>query len=215
MSATIGNFYQRVSRAIRRGTVYDDDISGYASDAVRELEDMENWKYMWQQDTGTLTVDDTTLTKVRVKSIRSMKLKSDSGTFIPLRKVQYEDVTAQESGRPGAYWMQTKDILEFDSVPDKAYNYRLGYFQYSPTPLVDALAWLTIGEDLLIARTIRKMQPLLRDDKILARWANIEAVKLPALQESDLVSEIDGEDNTVVPFARELEELDVDAAEFT
>jgi hypothetical protein len=214
MSATIGNFYDRVSRAIRRGNVYDDDIPGYAADAVRELENIENWKYMWREARGTLVEGDAHFEIEDLKSIRYIVLvftSSNGETYTPLRKVKREQVISRANpGRPGAWWTQTIDgsttTLAFDAFADQDYSIGVGEFKYSANPLVDSLAWLTIGEDLLIARTIRKMQPILRDDKLVSRWREIEDSAMPALLEKELVAEYDGIDNVVVPFAEEMEE---------
>ncbi len=222
MSATIGLFYERVSRAIRRGTKYDDDIPGYAADAVRELEDLENWKHMWVEDeTKTLTIGTAQLdlgTGIKVKSVRFLKLIDENGAYIPLAKVQKEQVIStnlSDNQRPTAFWMINRDLIGLDEKPNIAYKYSVGYFQYSTSPLVDTLSWLTFAEDLLIARTIMKMQPLLRDDKLIQRWGQIEANRMPTLLESELVSEYDGQVNTVVPFANEIEEDRLIEVEFT
>jgi len=220
MSATIGNFYERVSRAIRRGIVYDDDIPGYASDAVRELENSTNWKYMWNEVSGNLVVSTTDNTLAfagspLLKNVRFIKLIALSGDHIPIRKTQRENVIGITSGRPGAFWMLDKNTVKLDAFPNKAYAYQAGYYAYSVRPLVDSLEWLTLAEDLLIARTIRKMQPILRDDKLIARWQEIENSVLPALLEAEVVSEFDGEDSGPVPFTLEVEEDTAEGASFT
>ncbi len=220
MSATIGDFYQRVSRAIRRRTLYDDDIPGYAADAVRELENNHNWKYMWKEVTGNLVVSTTDNLLAlsgspKLKSVRFLQFLSDGEDLIQVRKTQREKVIAIKSGRPGAFWMQTKDQIAMDAFPNETYPFQIGYFEYSPRPLVDALAWLTIAEDLLIARTIRKMQPILRDDKLIARWSETENSTMPALLEAEVVSEHDAEDTQMVPFTYETEEDTAKVAVFT
>ncbi len=225
MSATIGDFYQRVSRAIRRANKYDDDIPGYAADAVRELENSSNWKYMWESVNGALgistTVNTLDLTGVPsadsglVKSVRYIKLVSNAGTRVPLRKTQSENVIEVLNGRPGAFWMESKDVVGFDAFPNKAYPYIIGLYRYSARPLIDSLVWLTMSEDLLIARTIRKMQPILRDDKLIARWGEIENSTLPTLLEAEVVSEYDADDDIVTPFALEIEEDLAKTAEFS
>lgn len=225
MSATIGDFYQRVSRAIKRSTLFDDDISGYAADAVRELENNYNWKYMWtEKNDGLLSISATVnqldisigdSSFVGIKDVRYLQLKSDAGNLIPVRKTQREKVISIVSGRPGAFWMITKDLIGLDAFPDKAYPYQIGYFAYSERPLIDSCAWLTIAEDLLIARTIRKMQPLLRDDKLIARWSETENSVFPALLEAEVVSEHDAEDTQMVPFTLEVEEDAAEAAIFS
>ena len=219
MSATIGTFYERVSRAIRRSTVYDDDIPGYAADAVRELENQYDWKHMWNEVSDNLTISTTVnrLTPVltRVKNIRFIKTVADGGDQIPLRKTLRENVTAILSGRPGAYWMVDKDTVGLDSFPDKAYAYEMGYFRYSETPLKSTLPWLTISENLLIAKTILAMQPILRDDALVQRWGRIVDTVLPPLLESEVVSEVDGQEGRMVPFTLEVEEDMLDLVTFS
>lgn len=218
MSATIGNFYQRVSRAIRRGTKYDDDIPGYAADAVQELENSHNWKYMWEESSDNLVISTTDNTLDlrdigsppsplnKVKSVRFFRFVDDAGSRVPVRKTLAENVQEIVSGRPGAFWMRSKDVIAFDAYPNKAYLYEVGLFRYSTRPLVDSQPWLTLGEELLVARTIRKMQPILRDDKLIQRWGEIENSTLPALLEAEVVSEDDAGDSQMTPFAYEIEE---------
>jgi len=219
MSATVGDFIQRVSRAIRRGTKYDEDIPGYAADAVRELEDMENWKYMWKEFSNNMVTSTTnnhlllnpSSEEPELKNVRFLKIISDAGDEIPLRKTQRENVLSITSGRPGAFWMavpgtSTVNRIAMDAYPNNTYAFKAGVFQYSERPLVNSCAWFTLAEDLLIARTIRKMQPLLRDDKLVQRWAAIEDSRMPALQEAQLVLDYDGADDKMTPFTYEVEE---------
>ncbi len=226
MSATIGNFYERVSRAIRRGTVYDDDIPGYAADAVRELENQNDWLFMELQFQVVLTEGQVSSIPItRLKNLRMLQLLSrdsaGNALFHPLRKTRRENVTGSAiSGRPGAWWFNNFDpvtditTIQFDAIPDQEYTLRGVEYKYSERPLLDSLAWLRIAEDLLIARTIRKMQPLLRDDALIARWQEVENSVMPALLEAELVHVYDASDNQPTPFALELEEDALSSAEF-
>ena len=226
MSATIGDFYERVSRAIRRGTVYDDDIPAYAGYAVRELENQQDWRYMENQFQLILTegqVNESDFT--RLKNLRNLEIVADGSRFIPLRKTRRENVLSiaalPDGGRPGAWWFLDYDAvteitkIQYDAFPDQDYTLRGIEYSFSKRPLLNTLAWLTIGEDLLIARTIRKMQPLLRDDKLIARWQEIEQSSMPALLEAEVVATYDGADDPVSPFALEIEEDRAQEAEFS
>jgi len=218
MSSTIGNFYQRVSRAIRRGTVFDADIPGYAADAVRELENEHDWKHMRVEMTDNLVVS-TTVNEIRpeitlVKNVRFIKIITAGGDLIPLRKTQMDNVISITNGRPGAYWMKDQNTIGLDAYPNFAYEYGMVYFKYSARPLVDALSWLTIAEDVLLARTILKMQPLLKNDKLIQRWGLIESRAMPALLEAQVVSDYDGEDSLMIPFTMEMEEDMAERATF-
>ena len=226
---SIAGFYERVSRAIRRGRVYDEDIPGYAADAVRELEDLQNWKYMEDELVLGLAASSTEITTAligaalgeiapykTIKSVRHLAIRDTNNDEIPLRKRRREEIAnAISSGRPGAYWTKSDTQIGLDATTDQTYSFVVIVYRYSGRPLGDSLAWLNIAEDLLIARTIRKMQPILRDDKLVQRWQQIEASKLPALEEALVVQEYDGQVNRVVPFADEVEEFDSIGADFT
>jgi hypothetical protein len=211
VSSTIDNFYQRVSRAIRRRNIFDADIPGYAADAVRELENEHDWRHMKTTVGDQVLVVSATVNEIRpvitrVKNVRFIKLIGNAGDWVPLRKTQEENVLAITSGRPGAFWMKDADTIGLDAYPDFAYPYHMVYFRYSARPLENDLAWLTIAEDVLVARTLLKMQPLLRDEKLIQRWGLIESRAMPALLEAQVVSDYDGEDSQMIPFTMEVEE---------
>jgi hypothetical protein len=218
MSATISEFYQRVSRAIHRGTVFDEDIPGYAADAVRELENENDWRHMKVDVSDVLTVSTTVNeiapTLVPMKNVRYIRIVTASGTRIPLRKTQPDNVLSIESGRPGAFWMKDDETIGLDAYPNYAYPYEMLYFAYSARPLVNALPWLTLAEDVLIARTLLKMQPLLRNDKLIQRWGLVESRAMPALLEAQVVGDYDGEESIMTPYTMEVEEDLAEGAEF-
>ncbi len=228
MSATIGNFYERVSRAIRRGTVYDDDIPGYASDAVRELERAHNWNHMFLAARNTLEAGEDRFTLGRVKSIREVNLVFGEGTsnenYVPLVHAKKESMTSRPNpGRPTAWFYQGLSmsaetqhsmVMAFDAFADQDYKIGIDYYLYSARPLENDLRWLFFAEELLMARTIRKMQPILRDDKLIARWAEVENAEMQTLLAAEDEFDNDGVNSAVVPFADEMEEERIGSMNF-
>jgi len=204
---TLETFHQRVSRAIRRGKVFDGDIPGYAKDAVRSLEDLENWRHMWVEEfSQTLPSGTNTITLERVKSVRYVRFHVSNVNFYRyLKKVSADQVAyIGTETAPVGYWMRSRDVVGLDASPGEALTYDIGYYQYSEYD--DDLPWLDIAESLLAAQTIVEMSPLLRDDKVKARWEAVVASRMVTLSESDLVHEFDGQEQRMIPYADEIDD---------
>ena len=204
--STLDTFHQRVSRAINRGKVFDGDIPSYARNAVKTLEDINNWKHMWVEDeAGSITVDTNVITpSLSVKSVRIVAVTAVDSLPKILKKVSRDQVLFIGTGPvPSAYWMSTQDEIRVDSEPDVALPYSISYYAYSTYD--NSLPWLTVSEGLLLAQTILEMSPLFRDDKITQRYVAQKGEKLGVLEESQLVHEFDAQDNQMVPFANEAE----------
>lgn len=217
---SIDSFYQRISRAIRRGKVYDEDIPGYAEDAVKQLEDSHDWKHMWTETTGAMVVglNEINLTPVStdapIRNVRFISVVDTDGGEHPLKKTRRENVIGIEDGRPGAFWMKAQSLIGLDALPDEAYTYSIGYYRYSAFPLANTLGWLEFGKDVLMAHTIVNMHPVLRDDKLLQRWGKLVDKRVPELLQAQLDHLEDGIENKAVPFADEMAEDGVDLVEF-
>lgn len=218
---SIDSFYQSISRAIRRGKVYDEDIPGYVAETVRQLEDMHNLVHM-RRDTQSATLAagvnfitiSTSLTG-NLKSVRHIALIADNGDEIPLKKTKKENVINRTVGRPGAFWMTSLTAIEFDNTTDKEYTYTMVHYEYSPVPLLNGLSFLENGPDLLRAMTLVNMAPIIRDDKLTQRWGRLVDVRLPQYLEAQIVFEEDGLENQATPFVDALAEDNVRLVEFS
>jgi hypothetical protein len=226
---SIDSFYQSISRAIRRGKVYDEDIPGYVQETVRQLEDMHNLKHMYQEFYGVVITgaDDIRFeTGIgsspslvgKIKDIRHIALIADNGDEYPLKKTRRENVINRTSGRPGAYWME-EDFnghtrIGLDNTADKGYSYVMVYYEYSIVPLINSLGFLANGPDLLRAMTLVNMAPVIRDDKLTQRWGRLVDVRLPQYLEAQIVHEEDGIENQATPFVDQMAEDNIRLVEF-
>lgn len=225
----LDNFYQRVSRAVRRGQVFDEDIPGYARDAQWVLEDEFNWRHMWRLEDHVLLTDAQTLDLTlgtpaaqtrQIKSVQFVRYVSDTGKWIPIYKIQPDQVLAQVTSttvlpaqipnrirRPNGFWpAEGENIIEFDSSPNQDINLKVGYWRYG-SELSDSSRLLYYAEGLLLAQTILEMQPILRDDKLISRWELRKQEKLGVLHESQIENEWGGDDSKMVPYQEDLEML--------
>ncbi len=218
MAESLEKFHMEVSRAIRRGNVYDEDIPGFVQEAVQDLEREHDWKAMYKEPVqATLTIGVGTLDLIRMKQLRWIKIISDAGHEFPLRKIQREQVSQRAAGRPGGFWTSVYDptatsTIKFDNIPDKAYKYEHGFFQFSE--MDDDLFWLRLAPRLVMAEAIMLMAPILRDDKLVPRWSAVRNPIMTRLLETEILVEFDGADGQMVPFTREILEDDLADADF-
>jgi hypothetical protein len=206
MANSLDLFYERVSRAIHRGKVHNPDIPSAAKDAVRTLEDINNWKHMWVLSASqTLTADTNVITLTDVKSVRFVRFHQfdSQGNFYKYKymiKVSPDQVVSIDEGPlPVGFWMHDRNVVHLDSKPSEDTTYDVGYYQYSD--MDSDLPWLEIAEALLIAQTMIEMSPLLKDDKNQERWVAQKQEKLAVLEESDMVHEFDGQEQQMIPYA--------------
>jgi hypothetical protein len=197
---SIATFQQRVSRAIKRGNVFDKDIPGYAKDAVRTLENIRDWKHMWVEEEVVLTAGTSSRTIARLKNLRYIKEVMDDGSLRRILKVSSEQVTGVSTdATPSGYWLSAQTVVQFDASPGTDITLKYGYYLYSEYD--DNLPWLTVEESILVAQTGLEMVALLKDPKATAAFSGIVSQKLPILEIAELDAEYDGQDNSMIPYA--------------
>ena len=213
--ATIATFETRVSRALKRGNVFDADIPTYAKDAIRTLEDLCEWRHMWTEEFGeTLAAGENTIELEDVRNVRYVRFHIDSaGRFQYVKKVSADQIAYVDDGpSPSGFYMLDRNTIAFDSKPSENLTYDVGYFKYSSYD--DDLPWLTIAEALLVAQTIVEMTALHKDDKVRARFESYISGRVQALIEAGVASEFDGQDQRMIPYADEMDEWLISGVEY-
>jgi hypothetical protein len=201
---SLATFERRVSRAIKRGKVFDNDIPAYAKDAVKTLEKLRNWKHMWTEEEQTLAIDASTRTITDLKSVDFVKRKLTDGTLVPMKKVSPSQVLSIEAGLPGAFWMSSQTTIQFDAAPESAITLRYGYWTYSSYD--NSLPWLDVEENLLVAQTVLEMSPLLRNPKLTQTYSDLVSAKISILEDVEIESEYAMQDQRMIPYADEMDE---------
>ena len=210
---SIATFERRVSRAIKRGNVFDNDIPPHAKDAVKTLEDVRNWKHMWVEEEVTLAAGANSRTVARLKSCEWIKVKDNDAIYHPVKKVSPVQLWSIEAGTPGGYWMSDLTTIQFDRTPETDLTLRYGYYLYSQYD--DNLAWLTLSEACLVSQTIVEMHSVLKNPKLTQIHLPIVAAKLETLESAEIEAEFGGQDQRMVPFADETDEYLAEVQDFT
>ncbi len=202
----LASFNQRVSRAIKRGNVFDKDIPDYAKDAVKTLEDLRSWKHMWTEEQATLAVAADSRTIERLKNCRFIKRINEDGVQVPVKKISPIQIWQQRTNTfPSGFWLSSQTKVQFDSSHSSlTVELIWGYYTYSEYN--DESPWFDLSENLLLSQTMLEMAPLLKDDKISARYSPIVAAKLATLQNAEIEAEFDGQDQSMIPYADDMDE---------
>jgi hypothetical protein len=208
----MATFEQRVSRAINRGKVYDADIAVYTKDAIRTLEDAHNWKHMWVEEAATLAAGARTRTIDNLKSCRWIKYLGADGNLAPLNKISPVQIQSilTEATAPSGFWMSAQETIEFDASPADDVTLRYGYWLYSDYD--DNLAWFDVAESLLINQTLLEMAPIHKQDQLIQRATPIASTKLQTLKDAQTNAEFDGQDNSMIPYADDMDDWLQDGA---
>lgn len=220
------DFVTRVSREIKRGTVFDADIPDYAFDACQYLDRLHPWVHMWQEVFGATLPADTSSIDVPVvngglvQSVKYLRFTFPQVTnptesafrWFYAKKSRPENLGVNRVISQPAnvkWWMLDKSTIGMNGVFLEDQVYDIGF--YEETVWDDDNPWLTIAPRLLIAQTMLEMQPLLKDDSLPARYQPIVQRGVAALENSDYLHTYDGSDMTMSPFSDEMEEYGLDS----
>jgi hypothetical protein len=220
------DFVTRVSREIKRGTVFDADIPGYAFEACQQLDRLHPWVHLWHEAFGetlpadTSSIDVPVVNDGLVQSVKYIRFTFPQEVYPSTSAFRwlYPKKTRPEAlgvnrviSQPShlKWWMIDKDTIGLNGVFLEDQVYDIGF--YEETVWDDDNPWLTIAPGLLRAQTILEMQPLLKDDSLVARYQPIVQRGVAALENSDYLHTYDGMEMVMTPYADEMEEYGLDS----
>lgn len=215
------DFEARVSRMLRRGTVYDADIPQFISDARMAIENRHNWSHMWTTiDAATLTAGtrDVVLSGFiknplyfRFQVVSSLAVGNAKTYYYAPRK-QPQDIAGQGEQNseifPTVYHVNSRSptatTLRLSNTFAEDKTYDLGYYEYSV--LDDNNFWLSYDQGLLLSATLVEMSPFMRDPKRMQMWAATFDRKIILAEEADLIHKYEGEQMEMTPYSGDLGE---------
>jgi hypothetical protein len=217
-------FEAKVSREIKRGTVFDTDIPDYAFYACQMLDRLHPWVHMWHEVFGatlaaeTATIDVPVVNDGLVQSVKYLRWtfaqpESDFAfRWHYAKKSKPEELGVNRViSQPNKvkWWMIDRNTIGMNGTFAEAQVYDIGF--YEETVWDDNNPWLTIDPRLLLAQTMLEMQPLLKDDKLVGRYTSIVQKRIAALENADYLHTFDGLEMVMTPFADEMEAYGLDS----
>jgi len=206
---SLDTFQQRVSRAIKRGKVFDKDIPSAAKDALTALEDLHDWKHMRRMQVHTLLAGTNEIEIPFMKNCRSCRWLTSDGATVRVHKVNEENVISiDDDVNPVGFWVLEDDedttVVYFDAKPTEDLDIRMVYYLYSQYE--EGNYWLRSNrESIWLAQTMIELAPVLKDPRIVQNYAPVIQVKTDLMKDAQTQADFDGQDNRMVPYMDEIE----------
>lgn len=178
---TIAGLHTLISETLNRGSRYDAYIPSRVRQAALWLERNYSFKYMERYVSFTATA---TGAEPRILPMPSAVKKIDFIRFGPydndwhyLTLVDPRDVIdtePDENGRPSGYWLDGMDHIWMDAAPEEDMVGEMSYVQYTtwPTDYTQTNWLVTYGEDVLLARAMVHLAPVVRMSPLLVQEYN-------------------------------------------
>ena len=187
---SLADVHTQVSRLINRGSTFDSQIPSFVKQAARFIERNYTLKYMERVTPIFIAEGESEFyyNEGKIKSIEFIRLDLDSGEYIFLKKGDPEDFEISKIGRPSAYWLEDETSrLVLDRTADLDYNGTMFAAKFTSWPTDDSKTpWLVENaEEILIARAVFYMAPLIRNPQLGAWQSQIWNEGIMTLLNSD------------------------------
>jgi len=188
---TLSDFIAVVRSATLRGNALDAQIGPAIRRAVLFIESNYNMPYMRRKidvavavDDTAVVLNDTTHQAGRLKSIERVRF-NDGGDWYYLKQVDSWQLVSNEAEAPVAFELTstlsaagaTEVTLTFDSAWAEAQTLEIWGFWRTEIDLTNpssAGIWLiNNAEDVLLARTMMNMAPVMRDPQVLGMYQQL------------------------------------------
>jgi hypothetical protein len=125
----LGEFHDRVARALGRGTSLDASIPVWVEEAVQEIENNYTFQYMkrWVEisvDADAAQAHIISLYNTPIKEIASLRYyNSDAERWVPIKGPKNEqDRLTRPAGFPSSFWLNGVNGVVLDAIPDEDYT---------------------------------------------------------------------------------------------
>lgn len=187
-------FEAMVRSIVNRGTKFDAEITTQTRFAAKWLERNYSLKSMERLQDVSVDGADTALSlgASRVKNIewfRFLLVGDEQGNFHYLEKGDPKDFSVFESARPKYYWFEegtSRIVLSTKSDVDYSGEIFFNQFTDWPTDTSETNWWLEEAEDVLLARVLWQLSPIVRRPDLMSyKEATFEGVRTLILSDEE------------------------------
>lgn len=192
MAQDLAELEALVRGVVNRGTKFDSEISAMLRQSGRWLERNHTLEHMKRLLAVTLLAEDEDLL-VQVGELKSIEffrlvVTDSTSRWHYLKKRDPQDLWSRETGRPEAYWYESKtQRIYFDRPVDAAYDGQLYIVEYTEWPTTTSESnWLIENaEDFLMADALVRLSPIVRNPQLKVSWEPEAAKSLRTLSLAD------------------------------
>lgn len=183
MPLTLAQFHSQISSIINEGTSADAFIPTAVRQAAMFFERNYSFKYM--ERFVTFTIDSSATNPryldfpLRFKSFGDegfFRILLEDGAYGYLDQISAKQMDSLEEGRPDGFWFDGNQYLVLNKTPTEDYDCEMLYVQFSdwPTDYSQTPWLLEFGEEALLARSMKMLQPYVNSPKLNIDYKEIE-----------------------------------------
>jgi hypothetical protein len=182
--------YANIRAEIKRGNNYDDSIVSKVAQAVRMIEDAENWRHMERYAEFTISAAAANPRIISqpagLKTVEFIRFTNSDGELTYLDEVDPRDVTAVEDGDPEGYWQDGDQYFWLDNTVEEDREAEISYIAYTTLPADTAtvVPMLTTFQTAIESLTMVLLAPTIRmTNELKQSYADAykEAIRLRTL----------------------------------
>lgn len=191
-----GDFQAKVSRALKRGSDFDDLIPDFTADAVRKLERRYSFQYMrelsevaYNATTGAGVLELPRLTK----SLRMVRTLTENGVFQELTKIDPRDMSGIAGPNAYGYWEVGADRVALNVLPTQDTTFQVLVIRYTDFSDSDSSEpyILLYHFDWLYYEVLRRFAMYFKDQAALLMTTAEAQDALQTLMDAERESEFD------------------------
>lgn len=174
------DLFEAIRFAINRGHTLDDNILPAMRKAVLWFERNYNLAYMhrWVTFTVSSVGEKTNLIPMppRIKGLNFIRFLSKDGKYTNPRKVHPSELAEEvKRNMPLGFWMDGNQHIVFESLPTEPLDGQLGYWRFTDFSTIgpEDSHWLfDFAEDVMVARVMVYMAPIMKAPELVSLWEN-------------------------------------------
>lgn len=185
------DFHQLVRDTIKRGSSLDHLIPHATRQAARHIERNFTLQYMrrFQSFTFEQTKQSIAFPSTRFKQVTFIRVIEADGMYSPpLKLVDPIQLGMLPTEQPDAFWLDGFKAIWFNSIADQNYTMQMGWIEYTlwPTGSGDEPWLLAHAEDCMLAATVVRMAPQMRDPIIQQMYSGLFDLSIKSLIDAEM-----------------------------
>ncbi len=186
----IQDFHTLVRDTAKRQSSLDTVIPHAVRQAARHIERNFTLQYMrrYQQFTLKETEQNIAFPSTRFKQISFMRYFDDGADPVYMKLKDPQELGRIETAGPTNFWLDGFRFIWFDNIADKDYLIQFGWIEYTnwPTGSGDEPWLLAHAEDVMLAATMIRLAPQMRDPDVQKMYSGIFDLGMKSLIDAEL-----------------------------
>jgi hypothetical protein len=202
------DFHTLVRDTCKRGSSLDHLIPHATRQAARHIERNFTLQYMrrYQSFPIPANVQSFAFPSTRFKQVSFIRIVQDDGSYDYLTYVDPQEVSSVPTEQPTLFWLDGFKAIWFNAITDKAYSCHLRWIEYTnwPTGSGDEPWLLAHAEDCMLAATMVRLAPQMRDPEIQQMYSGLFDLSMKSLIDAEMELQASPARNERMNFGKDM-----------